>query len=82
MAGIGISEHGFTSSTVRVVTIEQAVGDARNALDEFERRYGVASERLVEAFTDASGRVRKTGDYLRWLDTLERFRQLSARLAG
>jgi hypothetical protein len=67
---------------VRLVTVEQAVAEAREKLDDYERRYGVASERLGDAFTDASGRLRETGEYLQWLATFERWRQLSLRLAS
>lgn len=66
------------SSNVRVVTVEEAVAEARRRLDDFEQRYGVASERLAEAFTDASGRLVETGAYLQWTATYERWRQLSA----
>jgi hypothetical protein len=64
---------------VRLVTVEQAIVEARAKLDDYEQRYGVASERLREAFTDASGRVRETGEYLQWVAMLERWRALSGR---
>jgi hypothetical protein len=64
-------------SNVRVVTLDQAIRDARAALDEYECRYGVVSDRLGEAFTDAAGRLHKTGAYLQWQTMLERWRQLT-----
>jgi hypothetical protein len=67
---------------VRLVTVEQAVAEAREKLDDYERRYGVTSDRLREAFTDAAGRLRETGEYLQWVATLERWRELSARAAS
>jgi hypothetical protein len=67
---------------VRLVTVEQAIAEARAKLDEYEQRYGVASEHLREAFTDASGRVRETGEYLQWVGMLERWRALTARPAS
>jgi hypothetical protein len=67
----------MTDSNVRVVTVEQAIRDARDVLDDYERRYGVASERLGDAFTDASGRIHETGAYLQWRATLERWRALT-----
>ncbi len=63
---------------VRVVTIDEAVRDARAALDEYERRYGVVSERRAEAFTDSAGRLHPTGAYLQWTSMLERWRQLTS----
>jgi hypothetical protein len=73
-----------TSGTghVRLVTIEQALAEAREDLDDFERRYGVPSDRMEEAFTDAAGRLRETGDFLRWSDTLARWQQLAHRTAS
>lgn len=65
------------AGNVRVVTVEQAVRDARTVLDEYERRYGVTSERLAEAFTDAAGQLHETGAYLQWRTMLDRWRQLS-----
>jgi hypothetical protein len=67
---------------VRLVTVEQAIAEARAKLDDYEQRYGVASERLREAFTDASGRFRETGEYLQWVCMLERWRALTARPAS
>jgi hypothetical protein len=67
---------------VRLVTIAQAIEEARVKLDDYEQRYGVSSDRLREAFPDASGRVRETGEYLQWVTTLERWQQLTARVAS
>lgn len=64
-------------SNVRVVTLDQAIRDARTVLDDYECRYGVVSERLGEAFTDAAGRLHETGAYLQWKAMLERWRQLT-----
>jgi hypothetical protein len=66
-----------TSSNVRVVTIEEAVAEARRRLDDFEQRYGVTSDRLAEAFTDATGQLVPTGAFLLWSATFERWRTLS-----
>ena len=66
-----------TSSNVRVVTIDEAVTDARRRLDDFEHRYGVPSDRLAEAFTDATGELIETGAFLLWTATFERWRTLS-----
>jgi hypothetical protein len=67
---------------VRLVTVEQAVDEARERLDDYERRYGVPSERLRDAFVDGDGRLRETGEYLQWLATLERWARLSRQLAS
>jgi hypothetical protein len=69
------------SGTVRVVTLEQAIADARAELDAYERSYGVPSDRLAEAFVDATGALRETGQYVRWTSTLERWRSLTVRAA-
>jgi hypothetical protein len=66
-----------TSSNVRVITIEEAVTEARRRLDDFEQRYGVSSDRLAEAFTDAAGELVPTGAFLQWAATFERWRTLS-----
>jgi hypothetical protein len=71
-----------TAGHVRLVTVQQAIAEARTELDEYERRYGVTSDRLQEAFTDGSGRLRQTGEYLRWAGMLERWRELTARAAS
>jgi hypothetical protein len=65
-----------TSSNVRVVTIDEAVTEARRRLDDFEQRYGVSSDRLAEAFTDAAGELVETGAFLQWTATFERWRTL------
>jgi hypothetical protein len=67
---------------VRLVTVPQAIDEARAKLDDLEQRYGVSSERLREAFVDASGRVRETGEYLLWLALYDRWQELTARLAS
>jgi hypothetical protein len=69
------------SGTVRIVTLEQAIADARAELDAYERTYGVPSDRLAEAFVDATGVLRETGQYVRWMSTLERWRSLTSRAA-
>ncbi len=71
-----------TWSNVRVVTIEEAITEARRRLDDFEQRYGVSSERLAEAFTDATGEVVRTGAFLQWAATFERWRTLSGQPAA
>jgi hypothetical protein len=68
-----------TSPNVRIVTLEEALVAARAELDEFERQYGVSSDRLAEAFTDEDGQLHETGQYVRWVDTLERWRDLKDR---
>ena len=65
------------SGNVRVVTVEDAIIEARWRLDEFEQRYGVTSDRLAEAFTDAAGQLIRTGAFLQWTATLERWRTLT-----
>jgi hypothetical protein len=65
-----------TASNVRVVTIDEAVTEARRRLDDFEQRYGVSSDRLAEAFTDATGELVETGAFLLWTATFERWRTL------
>jgi hypothetical protein len=67
---------------VRLVTLQQAVTEARARLDDYERRYGVTSDRLHEAFTDGAGRVRETGEYLQWVEMLGRWRELTTRTAS
>ncbi|MFA9431773.1 hypothetical protein [Egicoccus sp. AB-alg2] len=67
---------------VRVVTLDQAAAEARELLDDYERRYGLPSERRAEAFTDASGRLHQTGDYLLWSATWQRWCDLRSRLAS
>jgi hypothetical protein len=69
------------SGTVRVVTLDQAIAEARAELDSYERTYGVPSDRLAEAFVDATGELRETGQYVRWMSTLERWRALTVRAA-
>ncbi len=70
------------SGTVRIVTLEQAIAEARAELDGYERSYAVPSDRLAEAFVDATGVFRQTGQYLRWVATLERWQALTARAAA
>lgn len=41
----------------------------RYRLDDFERRYLVKSERLVDAFRDERGRLIETPDFHRWCRT-------------
>ncbi|MFA9444586.1 hypothetical protein [Egicoccus sp. AB-alg6-2] len=67
---------------VRVITLEQAAVEARELLDDFERRYGLPSDRRGEAFTDADGVLQRTGDYLLWSTTWERWHGLTSRLAS
>jgi hypothetical protein len=67
---------------VRLVTVQQAIDEARAKLDDLEHRYGVSSERLRDAFVDASGRVRETGEYLLWLALYDRWQELTARVAS
>jgi hypothetical protein len=67
---------------VRLVTVEDAVVEARALLDDYEERYGVPSDRLRDAFRDANGRFRETGEYLQWVAVLERWQRLSRRLAS
>ena len=65
-----------TTSNVRVVTIEEAITEARRRLDDFEQRYGVSSDRLAEAFTDPAGELVPTGAFLQWTATFERWHTL------
>ena len=82
MTGRANPRRGPETGHVRLVTVEQAIAEAREKLDDYERRYGVSSDRLGEAFTDAAGRLRETGEYLQWVATLERWRELSTRVAS
>jgi hypothetical protein len=81
MTGRATPRRPLQTGHVRLVTVEQAIAEAREKLDDYERRYGVSSERLGDAFTDASGRLRETGEYLQWHATFERWCALSARTA-
>lgn len=38
----------------------------RAELDRFEKRYGVPSERLADAFTDPDGRLEESDDFHAW----------------
>jgi hypothetical protein len=82
MTGPALSREIPKTGHVRLVSIAQAIEEARAKLDDYEQRYGVSSDRLHEAFTDASGRVRETGEYLQWVTMLERWQQLTARVAS
>lgn len=64
---------------VRVVTLGQAAAEARELLDDFEARYGLPSIERARAFTDDDGEVQRTGDYLLWSATFERWRELTGR---
>ena len=48
-------------------------------LQVFEGRYSVPSSRLVEAFTDADGRLRETDDFHRWSSLYEAWTLLADR---
>jgi hypothetical protein len=79
MTGRALPREMPETGHVRLLTIEQAIDEARAKLDDYERRYGVVSDQLREAFTDDSGRVRETGEYLQWVAMFERWRQLTTR---
>lgn len=74
----GIEQGGH----VRVVTLDQAAAEARALLDDFEARYGLPSVERARAFTGADGELQRTGDYLLWSATFERWRELTGRTAG
>lgn len=57
--------------------IQQAEIEAE--LQVFEARYSVPSSRLLEAFTDADGRLRETDDFQRWSSLYEAWTLLSER---
>lgn len=40
--------------------------DLEHRLREFERRYGVPSERFPDAFRDENGRLRESDDFHEW----------------
>lgn len=55
--------------TVRIKRVTVSAGTLRAGLDEFERRYEVKSEQLVDAFRDGSGALVETDDFHRWCST-------------
>lgn len=71
----GIEQGGH----VRVVTLDQAAVEARELLDDFEARYGLPSQERARAFTDDDGQLQRTGDYLLWSATYERWQRLTGR---
>ena len=51
---------------VRVKRVTITAASVRSQLDDFERRYSVESESMVEAFRDDRGELIETPDFHRW----------------
>lgn len=82
MTGPATPRRDDDAGHVRLVTVDQAIAEARVKLDDYEARYGVPSDRRHEAFVDGDGHLRETGEYLQWSATLERLEQLTTRAAS
>ncbi len=53
--------------------------DVRAELDVWEGRYGVASDRLADAFADSTGNLAETDDFHAWSQTYDAWLRLNGR---
>jgi len=56
---------------------DDARAEARHILDDFEARYGVPSERLMEPFLRADGHVNETKEFRAWAKAWARWQILT-----
>lgn len=54
------------AAVVRLRRVAVSAATLRARLDDFERRYSVKSERLLDAFRDEQGELIETADFHRW----------------